>query len=137
MAGANIPNQDVLDGKSIVPILKGAGSIKRDTLFWHYPHYGKDPGSAIRKGDYKLIRFFDEDKGVELYNLKDDISEGSNLAARMPDKVEEMSKLLESWYVEVGAKFPKENPDYDPKRADEKQKSRKPRSPSARKGSPR
>ena len=45
------------------------GDLKRDELFWHYPHYqhyqkgGATPYSAIRKGDFKLIEFL-ADKNV-------------------------------------------------------------------------
>src|SRR5262249_47580165 len=45
------PHQ-VLDGVSLVPLLKGTGTLKRDALFWHYPHYsnqGGKPGGAVRK----------------------------------------------------------------------------------------
>ena len=47
------------------------------------------PIRAIRKGDFKLIEYLD-DMRVELYNLRDDISEAHDLAATMPDKVEEL-----------------------------------------------
>ena len=101
---------------SLVPLLAQSGDLKRDELFWHYPHYqhyqkgGATPYSAIRKGDFKLIEFFD-DKHVELYNLKDDIGEQHDLAGQMPDKVDELRKRLHAWREEVGAQMPTREPE--------------------------
>ncbi len=53
-------------------------------LFWHYPHYGNQggaPGAAIRRGDWKLIEWF-EDGRVELFNLAQDLGEKNDLAAQ-------------------------------------------------------
>jgi arylsulfatase A len=107
-----------VDGVSLVPLLREAGPLKRDELFWHYPHYqhyqlgGATPYSAIRKGDFKLIEFLD-DKPAELYNLHDDIGEKHDLAAEMPDKVKELRDRLHSWRTDVGAQMPTKNPNYD------------------------
>lgn len=109
------------DGVSLVPLLRGTGGLKRDALFWHYPHYqhyqlgGTTPYGAIRQGDFKLIEFFD-DMRVELFNLKDDIGEQNNLAATMPKKTDELRNRLRAWRKEVGAQMPTKNPDYDPSR---------------------
>ncbi len=54
-----VKSEAKVDGVSLVSLLKG-GVLKRDTLFWHYPHYsnqGGRPGGAVRAGDYKLIEF--------------------------------------------------------------------------------
>ena len=108
-----------VDSLSLVPLLRQDGGLKRDELFWHYPHYqhyqlgGAAPYGAIRKGDFKLIEFFD-DMRVELYNLRDDIGEEHNLAARMPAKVEELRTRLHNWRNDVGAQMPSRNPAYNP-----------------------
>ena len=119
MAGLKPQPQQTLDGVSIVPLLKQSGVLTRDALFWHYPHYsnqGGKPGGAIRKGDFKLIEFY-EDSHVELYNLKEDISEMKNLAGKMPEKTTELKKLLADWRVSVGAQMPTPNPDYKKKKS--------------------
>ena len=75
------PAQNV-DGVSIVPLLRGK-KMDRGAIYWHYPHYGNQggsPGSVIRDGDWKLILFYEKNREVELYNLRDDIGEGNNLA---------------------------------------------------------
>jgi arylsulfatase A-like enzyme len=95
------------DGVSLVPLLKQDGVIKRDAIYWHYPHYsnqGGFPGAAVRRGDYKLIERF-EDGRVHLYNLKEDIGEQNDLAAMMPKRVASMRKDLHAWYKDVDAKF--------------------------------
>lgn len=108
-----------LDGVSLVPLLRGTGTLQRDTLYWHYPHHqhyqlgGAMPYSAIRAGDFKLIEFFD-DARVELYHLGADIGEQHDLAAALPDKVAELRARLDAWRRAVGAQLPAPNPRYDP-----------------------
>jgi arylsulfatase A-like enzyme len=118
---AGAPSETIhrgVDGVSLLPLLRQTGESKRDALFWHYPHYqhyqlgGTTPYGAIRAGDFKLIEFFD-DMRVELYNLRDDIGEQHDLAARMPDKAAELRARLHAWRKEVGAQMPSRNPSYD------------------------
>ena len=117
IAGSN--SKQALDGENILPLLKQTGMLERDAIYWHYPHYHHSkPAGAIREGDYKLIEFF-EDGQLELYNLKRDIGEKENLAAKMPEKAAELQGKLAAWRKSVGAKMPTPNPDYDPARADE------------------
>jgi len=95
------------DGVSLVPLLKGSGGIKREALYWHYPHYsnqGGFPGGAVRMGDWKLIERY-EDGRVHLYNLKKDVGEQNDLAKTTPDKVAALRRMLHSWYKDVDAKF--------------------------------
>jgi arylsulfatase A len=116
LAGEKRPAGHQVDGKSLVLLWRGSGDLKRDALFWHYPHYhpgGATPYSAIRQGDWKLIEFFDENR-VELYDLKQDIGEKADLAARQPEKRDQLLGKLRRWREEVGAQMPLSNPDYDP-----------------------
>jgi arylsulfatase A-like enzyme len=110
IAGAKIKHP--IDGVSLVPELRQSGSIQREALYWHYPHYsnqGGIPSGAIRMGDWKLIERF-EDGRLHLYNLKNDISEQNDLAEKEPARVSSMKAKLHAWYKEVDAKFlqPKE-----------------------------
>lgn len=99
------------------------------SLFWHFPIYlhgngnsgGVDtlfrqrPGSAIRKGEWKLLEYFEEGD-IELYNLKKDISEKSNISKQFPEKTKELHNLLIGWRSSVNAPIPTRlNPKYDPK----------------------
>ncbi|HEY9172567.1 MAG TPA: sulfatase [Verrucomicrobiae bacterium] len=114
VAGLSSSPQSVLDGESLVPLLRQSGKLKRDAIYWHYPHYhpgGATPHSAIRDGDWKLIEFF-EDNRVELYNLKDDIGEQADLAAKWPQQAKQLRERLQAWRRQVGAQMPTPNPDY-------------------------
>jgi arylsulfatase A-like enzyme len=106
------------DGVSILPLLKNQGRPRRDTLFWHYPHYsnqGGTPAGAVRQGNYKLIEFYD-DNHVELYDIAKDIGERDDLARKMPDKASKLRAMLHEWRQSVSADMPEPNPAYDPKR---------------------
>lgn len=113
MAGLPSRPAQHLDGVSLVPLLKRSGAIRRDSLYWHYPHYrnqGAFPGGAIRVGDEKLIERF-EDGRVHLYDLKRDPGERTDLASRMPDRVARLRDRLHKWYLDVGAQFLRAKPD--------------------------
>jgi arylsulfatase A-like enzyme len=112
MAGLPLRPEQHVDGVSIVPLLRGGQSLPRQAIYWHYPHYanqGGSPGGVVRAGDYKLIEFY-EDNRVELYNLKDDLGEKNDLAARMPEKAKELRERLARWRQEVGARMPTPTP---------------------------
>lgn len=111
---ANIPKlpEQHQDGESFVSVLKGNKEPVHETLFWHYPHYGNQgasPGSAIRKGDWKLIHWYEDDR-YELFNLKEDIGEKQNVADEYPERVENLKVELEQWIKEVDGKLPSPNP---------------------------
>ncbi len=104
----------VLDGVSLMPVFKG-GELAERPLFWHYPHYGNQggaPGAAIRRGDWKLIEWFEEDR-VELFNLAADVGEQNNLVESEPQRTRSLRDELHRWQKDVGAKYPIANPDYD------------------------
>jgi arylsulfatase A-like enzyme len=125
IAGSSKPAGHILDGVSLVPLLTRRENLKRKAVFWHFPAYLEPynkkqepwrttPAGAIRQGDWKLIEFF-EDGRVELYNLKNDISEKNDLAKTKPDKTKELHHILIQWRKSVNAPVPTEkNPSYDP-----------------------
>jgi arylsulfatase A-like enzyme len=114
LAGAKPAAGHPLDGVSIVPLLLGTGTPERKAVYWHFPGYlgaGKDgwrttPAGSIRAGDWKLIEFFETGK-AELYNLKDDIGEKTDLAAKMPERAKELHDALTAWRKSVNAPMPK------------------------------
>ncbi|MCG1035777.1 sulfatase [Polaribacter sargassicola] len=118
----------ILDGTSILPILKGE-KIKERSLYYHFPIYlqaynaktdqARDPffrtrpGSVIIDGDWKLHQYF-ENNEIELYNLKSDLGERKNLVTIHPKKASELLNKLTIWREEVNAPIPTElNPEYD------------------------
>jgi len=114
-----------IDGVSLLPILKQTGSINRQAIYWHYPHYHSSsigPCGAVRVGDYKLLEWFDETicgpgNRFELYNLKNDISEQNNLSKKMSKRTQQLKDMLENWRKKVGAQIMAPNPNYDPQKA--------------------
>jgi arylsulfatase A-like enzyme len=111
LAGDSKHNSN-MDGLSLVPLLKNpAAKLKRDALYWHYPHYypTTTPVSSIRQGDWKLLEYF-EDNHFELYNLKEDIGEQNDLAEKMPEKAEGLRKHLDAWRKAVDAQMPTKKP---------------------------
>lgn len=114
-------DKDVIDGVSILPLIKG-GTIKERPLFCHFPRASQIGlpvgGSYVRLGDYKLYRFYglndDCSDAYELYNVKEDISEKSNIIDNNKDKAEEMKLMLDEWLLATGALIPHPNPNYKP-----------------------
>ncbi|EMI51767.1 sulfatase [Rhodopirellula sallentina] len=109
------------DGVSIVSLLRGdTSTLERDALYWHYPHYHRtDPYGAIRKGDWKLIEFF-ENGELELYNLADDPAEENNLAKTQPERAERMLQAMRQWRKSTDAQMMTDNPNHRPNQADQR-----------------
>jgi uncharacterized sulfatase len=127
MAGVTVAaGHDRPDGTSLLPVFRDPSApLPREALFWHLPHYHhSSPASAVRKGDWKLIEFY-EDGARELYDLSKDPGERDNLAKRNPDKTTELARDLAKWREAVGARMPLPNPDFDPARAGELGKGKK------------
>ena len=115
-AGIQLPGDSEIDGISILNHLKSNGTRKlnRNALYWHFPHYrGKVvPYSIIRDGNWKLIKRY-EGKEFELFNLKSDLSEKTDLSELFPAKVRQLDAKLRRWLRLTGAKLPRLNPDYE------------------------
>jgi len=85
-----------IDGVSFLPTLLGKGIQKQhDYLYWEFHELGGR--QAIRRANWKLIKYNVNNNGeYQLYNLENDLSETNDLASKMPEKVAELSKILES-----------------------------------------
>ncbi|HBE68706.1 MAG TPA: hypothetical protein DDW52_11225 [Planctomycetaceae bacterium] len=118
------------DGQSLLPAFRGE-SLPERALYWYMPLYdllwAATPSAVVREGDWKLIEFFgdwyDENKQyhrgsrLELYNLRNDVSETRDVSGQFPDRVARMRQKLHSWIEDCGASVPRENPHFDPLRA--------------------
>ena len=108
-----------LEGGSIKGLLAsgGKGRVARpgEELVFHFPHYqtGNTPHSAIRVGNLKLIKMY-EDDSVRLFDLDADIGERDDLAARRPDDAARLRTRLEQYLTDANAQLPTPNPQYDP-----------------------
>jgi arylsulfatase A len=118
-AGASPGPAALVDGLSLVPLLKDpAHPLERD-LFWHYPHYhagGDGPYSTVRSGNWRLVEFH-ENRRTELYNLASDVGETTDRASAEPERAAHLRERLSKWRKEIGAQDTRPNPDHDPQRA--------------------
>ena len=119
---AGVPDDELpddLEGGSLVELLGhgGLGEVKRSqpALIFHFPHYQSDDGphSAIRLGDLKLLKFYEDDR-LALFDLSDDISEQSDLSQQRGDEVDRLHGLLNDYLTSADAQMPEPNPQYDP-----------------------
>lgn len=129
ITGADLPKQQILDGQNLMPLLTGTEVFADRAIYWHFPAYLQSyqridsqrdplfrsrPCSIIRHGDWKLHEYF-EDGELELYNLREDIGEQSNLADARPEITKRLHRELRAWRRETSAPVPAEpNPQYDP-----------------------
>ena len=114
-AGIPPPDDYVLDGRSLLPVLTGTdATLDRDALYWHFPgylqayepgHWRTTPVSVIRAGPWKLLTFYEDDR-LELYHLGDDLSERHNLADERPVKRRQLHQQLTRWLDAMDAPFP-------------------------------
>jgi arylsulfatase A-like enzyme len=89
--------------------------IERDFIFWHFPHYHGSlwkPGSALRNNDWKLVELHEENK-LELYNLKDDISETVDVSNRFPEITSRLVNKLNEIKIDLGANKATINENYN------------------------
>ena len=132
MTGAEPKSPLKLDGVNELPAILGRKPV-RDTVYVHFPHGteaqeknipGFWPATWVRRGDWKLIRFYakndDNTDRLELYNLKDDVGESKDLTADRPQQVKELSALIDAFLKDTDAVVPKPNPAYRAKPAKEK-----------------
>ncbi|MGQ8335347.1 sulfatase family protein [Sunxiuqinia sp. A32] len=94
MIGFKIPETGAPDAVSILPALKGNHSKVLRKNIVHHDVRGR---FAIRAGDWKLIVFPPEDGSLlrkELYNMRNDVEEKTDLCAQYPDIVCRLERLL-------------------------------------------
>lgn len=110
----NYETVQTIDGQSFVNLFSTHGEYsQRDRpLVWHYPNeWGPSgPGigafSAIRKGDWKLIYYHDQEN-FELFNLKEDIGETDNRINQEPDQAKNLAQVLSDYLKDVDAQLPR------------------------------
>lgn len=139
-ARTSVPAGKILDGESLTGLVRGEKSLKRQSIFWHFPGYlnnpvtrGRDPlfrtrpVSVIRNGDWKLFLYHEEwqldggrdklasNRAVELYNLRTDTGEHNDLATSNTAKRDELLDDLLAWMKATKALMPESpNPAYKP-----------------------
>jgi arylsulfatase A-like enzyme len=99
-AGMPLPTDKPLDGESLLPLLTGKTQQHRDTFYWS--EGGEAGGWAIRSGDWKLVAQRNQMK-PELFNLRDDPAEQTNLVGQQREKVVELTRLYDTWLEQMAA----------------------------------
>ncbi|SFD17211.1 sulfatase [Algibacter pectinivorans] len=126
LVGAEKDPKQVIDGVSLLPLLKGE-SLNVRPLFWHYPHYGNqggEPVSMIRKEQYKLIHYW-EDGHDELYDLSSDPGEKNDISKTNKQTVSNLRVELDNYLASVNARIPEVYSKYDAKKAEVLQEERR------------
>lgn len=93
LAHVKLPSDLKRDGMSLVSMLKGGPAPEREYFYWEL-HEGPFL-QAIRMGDWKAVRPGPK-KPLELYNLKSDEAENSDVAAQQPELVAKAEKLMQA-----------------------------------------
>ncbi|MBI1902980.1 MAG: sulfatase-like hydrolase/transferase [Planctomycetia bacterium] len=127
VTGVSPPADRSLDGASLLPIFEGRPIERTRPLYWQFNQAQSKPKVAMRIGDWKILAPLTgpelapggdltdemmraiksaELSGFELYNLRQDIGETTNLAEREPKKLAEMSERLRMMYREVRDESP-------------------------------
>ncbi len=118
IAGAKLPTDRVLDGGNFLAAIKGREVERSRPLYWRYAQK-----MAMRTGDWKILA--DEKlTNFELYNLKTDPQEKTELSAAQPAKLDEMKTALVKLNAEIEAEGPnwRKSSDRGGKKADQKKK---------------
>ena len=94
LAGGTIPDNNILDGKNLMPYIqnKKKGS-PNETLYWEFDGHVR----AIRHKNWKLISL--PDRPAELYNLDKDVTEINNVAYNNKEITEKLMKKLFEWQL--------------------------------------
>ena len=119
LLGIPFPDNVVSDGVSYVDALKGE-EYEREPIYSTYCHNAPATGGraniSMRQGPWRLYKFYydglDREHRYELYNLKKDIGETKNLADKLPQRVEAMTKLLDAHVEEAEILLPQKNENY-------------------------
>ncbi|MBT5018873.1 sulfatase [bacterium] len=113
-----------IDGESIQAAFDPTKTMKDRSLIWHFPYYHPEstyskaiekigvndfevsktrPQSAIRNGQYKLLKFA-EDQRTELYDIRVDFSEQHDLSGKLPQITQELHDQLEETLMQMNAR---------------------------------
>lgn len=120
LAGGNVEMSDAIDGGSMVPLLldENVEKVERNSeyLIYHQSSHRK-PRSAIRKGDFKLVKYWSKETKyentpkVELFNIAEDLGETTNLIDQHPEIAKELEAELNKFLTMTNAETGKRNID--------------------------
>ncbi|MEL7496278.1 MAG: sulfatase [Planctomycetota bacterium] len=123
LCGIELKPKQHVDGVSLMPIFSGRTIAPRN-LFWHYPHYGNqggEPSTIVSDGTWKLI-WYHEDERSELYQIKQDIGEQTDVAKKHPGQVLRMKAQINAFLEKTDAEMPMRNSNFDEAKYAQQQK---------------
>jgi arylsulfatase A-like enzyme len=107
LAGVAAPEGPAIDGKSLVPLLKGTASDWPERYYFGIKNRGGRDGVPIKLYPGTVIserhKYVNAEDTVELYDLEADPEEKRNLAEAEPELVATMSGAYEKWFQEMTA----------------------------------
>lgn len=91
IAGAELPDDVVLDGKNPLPLLTARAKSPHESFYFKFRNH-----AAVRSGDWKIVRT-KPDQPWQLFDFRNDQGESENLAARHSSKVLELTAIFSAW----------------------------------------
>lgn len=117
-AGGNPASLNDVDGVSLAGLVHGKkmnNKFKNRNLYFHYPHYRTAmPHSAVVSGTRKVMHFYEQPDIPMLFDLTVDEGEMKNIALEKSLEHKKLYDEMMLYFKEVGVRFPKKNPNYDP-----------------------
>ncbi len=117
-AGGDPEELQDIDGVSLAGYMAGEEpneDFLNRNLYFHYPHYRNSvPHSAMISGSFKVLHFYDRPGIPMLFDVSADVGEVTNIAKYQSKTHKKMYNEMMLYLEEVGARFPKVNPEYDP-----------------------
>ena len=107
LAAAGQPIPAPLEGKSLLPALRGEAPFPARTLAWRFvfgPAVAKSPW-AIRDGNWKLVQGSAASSEVQLFDLSQDASEANDLSTARTDIRERLQKAHDTWVASMPAPY--------------------------------
>ncbi len=95
MAGLTMPETRPLDGRNCWPAFRDNSASPVESYYWAW--HNED---TLRTADWRLHRFFDR---VELYDMRTDISETTDVASANTEAVKKLTAQMDTWATSLGA----------------------------------
>ncbi|MGJ8642430.1 MAG: sulfatase-like hydrolase/transferase [Luteolibacter sp.] len=106
-AGVPVPTDRTIDGVSMVPAFTGNPVERKVPLFWRTHVSTPSSRVAVRVDDWKLVSNDTMDV-FQLFNVQEDPTESKNLEDKMPEKLDELKKVMFKTWEEIQAEGPSE-----------------------------
>ncbi len=107
MVGIPLPTDRTIDGVSMLPAFQGKPVKRKVPLFWRTHVSGADNRVALRVGDWKIVGN-DTMTEFQLFEIQKDWKEENDLMAKMPEKAEELKKILFKVWQDIETEGPSE-----------------------------